>query len=1238
VNFQATMTFKFGAVLAAIMACSLVTSAADNSTDFSIRFAAGEMVPPATVPRSVSELSGHFIIQFDHALVDAEKSVLLRGGVHLLEYLPDFAYLAVRVPATEELDLSRAGIRWTGKLTAEQKLSPAFLGGDIPEWARRDGDSIQITVAIQKDIDARSWASSTVGRVLGAQTISNAAELVVPVSQLANIARQDEVIYVQPCLPFPVEHNDGCRSAAKVDSVQAAPYSLSGSGIMLGMWDGGRADSTHPDLTPRILAGDTSAVTSHATHVAGTLLGTGSQSGGTYKGVAPSATLVSRLWWNTSSEAVTQYTDLISNYSIEIANNSWGVGVPSPATNSACVATLGNYFIEDETIDNIVRGDAGAPITVVWSAGNQRSTSPQYCGSIGWTYNTIDPLASSKNVIAVGAVISNDNSMSTFSSWGPTDDGRIKPDICAPGCQIGGDNGVTSTKPTTGYAVQCGTSMAAPMVSGVIALMRQRWNQLVPSDNLFPATIKGILINSADEKGTIGPDYQYGHGVLNSVAAVRKVSVGAGSYVEAAIITGVTHDYNVSVPSGATKLRATLVWDDPGGTALSGNALINDLDLSLVDPGSSVTLPWILSPGNPGAAATKGVDRKNNVETVEASSPASGIWHVKVTGYNIPEGPQNYSIVFSPDSSNTTDTARAVDARSAWDTSALPNASAPVRFVARNWGGGYDSIRIRITDSLGWLAANVDTVVWLAPFDSSVINRTVTVPNGTAAGTLTKVLCLATSQSDTLTRDSSTAVVSAQVLYQLSAVAPSNDTSASPEQLAGSVWVTNTGNVPNLITVNMTCDSGWSITPGSVDTQLVAGDSALITCTLHIPAEVPDGAISTLSFLVSGEQASSTSALTTILTNNPFPPPHLRLPDTTVYFTNRAPEFVWSAQGTGYRLVIASDTQLLSPVRTYAALTDTAFDMPTSDSLIDGLYYWGVKAFSATESSSYQRLPRTLYIDNLPPVDVVPVYPLPSSYPPLEHFDFLLALGVPGNPVVAPEYNVIELSQDSLFVAASIYQPVVDTAFVMPDEITEGRWFWRAKRADSAGNTTGFSPPVSFVLDTTAPPTPGNLRPQDTATVGAHLNVVFDWNASPTFSHASSPDYYRAQISTQADFSTTVLDTLVFADSVAVDIARFSFGDTLFWKVQALDSAGWGSLESQAREFRIASYICADMDSSGNPDIADVTVLIAYLYLGGPPPYPPGTGSVDCEEGIDIADLTTLIAYLYLDGPPPCCF
>jgi hypothetical protein len=1211
--------------------------------DFTIRFSSGDFAPTKNVATALMPGTNHFIVQFDHPLTDDEKAHLAESGLRLLQYIPNLSYFARLDDGSAVPDLEAFGVRWIGSLTLEQKLAAPLSTGEIPDWIRRGGDLIQVTVALHSDQDVAQWASGTAvslgARILGSQNISNAAELILPSNRLIELAAMDEVTFVQPALPPQIEHNDGCRVAARVDSAQAAPYGLSGNGIVLAMWDGGRADDMHTDFGSRVIATDESALTTHATHVAGTIIGSGSQSSGTFKGMAPSATLLTHLWWNTSSEMATQYGTAIGSYGAEISNNSWGVGVSSPATEASCAATLGNYFIEDATIDNIVRGGAGAPITIVWSAGNMRSSGSQYCGSIGWSYNTIDPLASSKNVIAVGAVISNDNSMTTFSSWGPTDDGRIKPDICAPGCQIGGDNGVTSTKLTSGYTVFCGTSMAAPVVSGVIALMKQRLFQLWPSKDLLPSTIKGILINTAIDRGPVGPDFQYGYGVLNAVAAVRTVGVGTPSYVEAAMITGVTHDYAVMIPPGTAKLKVTLVWDDPGGTAISGNSLINDIDLKLIDPSAVTILPWVLTPGIPSAAAAPGIDRKNNVEVAEVNSPAGGIWHARVTGYNIPQGPQKYSLVVAPDSANNTGTARTVDTRSLGDITALPGALAPVRFWVRNLGGGPDSVRVRVTDSLSWLNSVLDTMVWLEPFDSASFIRSVTVPGNTPPGVASKAWCLANSRSDTLARDSSRAIITVRTLYQVATVVVAGDTAKSPDSVVLSAWVYNTGNVTNQIQVNIVNDSGWSVSPGMTDTLLTAGDSALTSVLLRIPAEVPHGSVSHTEFLAVGDSGSSAMSAASVLIVNLFPPPRLILPDSQIYSPNRAPAFIWSQTGTQYRLVVASDLELTASARDYAAIPDTTFVIPTADSLPDGIYYWGVRAFNGTDSSSFQRNPRLLVVDNLPPSDVTPNYPVAGQYPNQQHFSFGLAVGVLINPVVAPEFNIIDLASDSLFAGTvSTYRPVITDYLILPVEIPEGRWYWRTRRADSAGNSSPFSPVATFVLDTAAPPVPSIVRPADTAVVGGNPRVLFSWMASPAYPHESSPDYYRVRISSTIGFDSSLFDTLVHSDSLSIDRTVFTAGDTLFWQLQALDSAGWGSSTGAAHEFRALSYFCGDMDSSGSPDIADVTRLISFLFLGGLPLEPLGVGSVDCQEGIDISDLSFLIAYLYLDGPPPCCY
>src|SRR5262249_44876022 len=149
----------------------------------------------------------------------------------------------------------------------------------------------------------------------------------------------------------------------------------------------------------------------------------------------------------------------------------------------------------------------------VWAAGNERQgTRCNIQGGVNYNgYRKIAPPGPSKNHITVGALNSNDSSMTSFSSWGPTDDGRLKPDISGPGCQSNDDNGVTSTQPGGGYTALCGTSMACPTVVGVSALIIEDYRAHFPSRPEFRnSTLKAFLAHTARDLLTPGPDYQTG--------------------------------------------------------------------------------------------------------------------------------------------------------------------------------------------------------------------------------------------------------------------------------------------------------------------------------------------------------------------------------------------------------------------------------------------------------------------------------------------------------------------------------------------------------------------------------------------------------------------------------------------------------------------------------------------------------------------------------------------------------
>src|SRR3989338_10350733 len=155
-------------------------------------------------------------------------------------------------------------------------------------------------------------------------------------------------------------------------------------------------------------------------------------------------------------------------------------------------------------------------MAIVWAAGNERSANSGYCGSLGLTYNTTIPMGTAKNVITVGAV-DDDATMSSFSSWGPTDDGRIKPDIVANGVSV------TSSVPTDSYSSSSGTSMATPAVSGSIALLHQYYKS-IHNINPDPAIVKALVIHTARDLNNTGPDFTTGWGLVNITKAIEYIA------------------------------------------------------------------------------------------------------------------------------------------------------------------------------------------------------------------------------------------------------------------------------------------------------------------------------------------------------------------------------------------------------------------------------------------------------------------------------------------------------------------------------------------------------------------------------------------------------------------------------------------------------------------------------------------------------------------------------------------
>ena len=427
----------------------------------------------------------------------------------------------------------------------------------------------------------------------------------------------------------------------KVHSGGGSGLDLNGEDMILGVWEVGDANLSHPLLENRVTQMDnTSGTSSHATHVCGTMIGSASPNGGATKGMAPLAEIISYTAQSDAGEMIAAAAD-----GLLISNHSYGMNI-----DNADLWELGFYSGDARGVDNITYN---APYyTSVWSAGNDRQSGVN-TGDGGYDYLTDS--GTSKNGITVAAVNEvlnytgpNSVNMSSFSSWGPTDDGRIKPDISAKGVNM------YSSVGGSGYANYSGTSMSAPNTSGSLILLQQHYNDLNETF-MLSSTLRGLALHTADEAGTTpGPDYRFGWGLLNIERATEVITNNGNSstIIEETIDTDEVFTYSVQ-SDGTNDLMVSITWADPPGNILPSGveddptpSLMNDLDLRVSKDGGTTFFPWKLDAANFSAAATTGDNLVDNIEKIEIQN-ASGEYIIQVShkGSSLIDGLQDFSLI-----------------------------------------------------------------------------------------------------------------------------------------------------------------------------------------------------------------------------------------------------------------------------------------------------------------------------------------------------------------------------------------------------------------------------------------------------------------------------------------------------------------------------------------------------------------------------------------------------------------
>ena len=456
------------------------------------------------------------------------------------------------------------------------------------------------------------------------------------VDDVLDIVRQPSVMWLrfEPQMTF---SNDQSKNHMKITTMRSYfTTDLDGSGQIVAVADSG-LDEDHGDFGTRVIGnfdviGDGSTAdkhSGHGTHVACTVLGDGTKGG--YAGVAPDANLYFQAMENDNTG---NFQSPSLNYLLNTAYNS-GARIHTNSWGSSAASNQGKYTSESEDVDDrannydrVYNGVEG--LTILFAAGND-----------GPNAGTVSSPSTAKNSVTVGNHQARyngapDNLMSG-SSRGPTDDGRIKPDIIAPGGYVRSCRAqeaqdiVGSSWQSTWYLEYTGTSMATPNAAGASALIREYLLEIAQRPSPQGALIKALLVLGAQDINTRDiPNNDEGWGRVNLKETLAP-SQGRGIWVDDRSVlsnTGQSKSYVFNVTFANSQLKTVLAWSDARGSRFSNNQLVNNLDLEVESPDGTIYLGNDFANGRSTTGGTK--DDVNNLEVVLIDTAMKGIWTVRV--------------------------------------------------------------------------------------------------------------------------------------------------------------------------------------------------------------------------------------------------------------------------------------------------------------------------------------------------------------------------------------------------------------------------------------------------------------------------------------------------------------------------------------------------------------------------------------------------------------------------------
>jgi subtilisin family serine protease len=635
-----------------------------------------------------------------------QREAVQMQGAEITAFLPPNLYVmsipGKRLPAVMAMPFVQAVERYDLDHTVTPELLDELAAGPGGDAVR----AFDLVVHRPEDLDGvrRAIEATPGAAVVEASDIVMRFRAPATEAFLAGLAHMPEVASLAPVRPAKLYVDHG-RRLLGIEAVNAGltPERWTGEGEIVAIFDSG-VDAAHPDLADRIasaeaLAGaSTDDLVGHGTHIAGIVAGTGAASKGTVRGVAPGARLaMTGVVGQDEQPALPadlgQLLQAAVDRGARVVNLSFGFAIGGAYDGSAM--TIDRFLAQHPDVVVVVAaGNEGAEaagnftyrtvttpgtaknVVTVGASASDRGDFP------GVTWGTFRPSAFSQAPAATEAVAGDPDLPAADSGRGPTDAGSVKPDVVAPGTFVlsaraskapASSFWEESTKNGGRYAYLGGTSMAAPMVAGAAAVVRQFLRQELNLGDPSAALIKAVLVASARRlpslraAGTpfdVGyPDFDQGFGRVDLSSVLPNANASAARRIEAVDVLTIdplalesrapedsprvaARTYSTSVGAGATEpLRIVLTWTDregegvqnslqldmrgPGGLRVVGNALHTfDRDPVFDDP----DLDGVI------------FDHRNTVQQVLVDPPPPGDYAIRVVAANTPFPPQGYAL------------------------------------------------------------------------------------------------------------------------------------------------------------------------------------------------------------------------------------------------------------------------------------------------------------------------------------------------------------------------------------------------------------------------------------------------------------------------------------------------------------------------------------------------------------------------------------------------------------------